>query len=310
MLRRQDVGHRVVVRRFVGFRGDRRLFTDALGELVDVTETELTLATDKGTLVVPLEDVHRAKRVPPRRRPTAADVIGLELAADEAWPAPMHDRLGGWLLRAAEGWTGPGQLGAADRRPRPAAGGGARRGRAVVRRPRAAAPRQRADAAGRAGGRRPGRAGLDGPAAHARAERADGRPASKRSQRAPDPAAGGAERRVARDRRGAQAGPAGRRDARAHRRAPGPVRRGVRRCRAGRDRAGHGDRWRPLAAPGPGRDGAGTPPPGPGPRGRARRWPPGRRSSARGRCSCRSRSATRQRSRSTARWACRPTTPT
>lgn len=106
MLRRQDVGHRVVVRRFVGFRGDRRLYTDALGELVDVTETQLTLATDKGTLVVPLEDVHRAKRVPPRRRPTATDVIGLELAADEAWPAPVHDRLGGWLLRSAEGWTG------------------------------------------------------------------------------------------------------------------------------------------------------------------------------------------------------------
>jgi N-acetylglutamate synthase len=106
VLRRQDVGHRVVVRRFVGFRGDRRLYTDALGELVDVTETQLTLATDKGTLVVPLEDVHRAKRVPPRRRPTATDVIGLELAADEAWPAPVHDRLGGWLLRSAEGWTG------------------------------------------------------------------------------------------------------------------------------------------------------------------------------------------------------------
>jgi GNAT superfamily N-acetyltransferase len=106
VLRRQDVGHRVVVRRFVGFRGDRRLYSDALGELVDVSETQLTLATAKGTLVVPLEDVHRAKRVPPRRRPTAPDVIALELAADEAWPAPVRERLGDWLLREAEGWTG------------------------------------------------------------------------------------------------------------------------------------------------------------------------------------------------------------
>lgn len=106
MLRRQDVGHRVVVRRFVGFRGDRRLYTDALGELVDVTETQLTLATDRGTLVVPLADVHRAKRVPPRRRPTAPAVIALELAADEAWPAPVREHLGGWLLRSADGWTG------------------------------------------------------------------------------------------------------------------------------------------------------------------------------------------------------------
>ena len=106
MLRQQDVGHRVVVRRIVGVTGDRTLFTDALGELVDLTETDLTLATAKGTVRVPLREVHRAKRVPPARRPHAAAVIALELAADEAWPAPVRGRLGGWLLRAAENWTG------------------------------------------------------------------------------------------------------------------------------------------------------------------------------------------------------------
>lgn len=106
MLRQQDVGHRVVIRRIVGVSGDRTLFTDALGELVDLTETDLTLATDKGTLRVPLREVHRAKRVPAARRPRAAAVIALELAADEAWPAPVRGRLGGWLLRAADNWTG------------------------------------------------------------------------------------------------------------------------------------------------------------------------------------------------------------
>jgi GNAT superfamily N-acetyltransferase len=106
VLRRQDVGHRVVVRRIVGVSQDRPLFTDALGELVDLTETELTLATAKGTLRVPLREVHRAKRVPPARRPPAADVVALELAANEAWPAPVQDRLGSWILRAAENWTG------------------------------------------------------------------------------------------------------------------------------------------------------------------------------------------------------------
>ena len=106
MLRRQDVGHRVVVRRIVGVSADRPLFSDALGELVDLTETELTIATAQGTLRVPLREVHRAKRVPPARRPPAADVIALELAANEAWPAPIQDRLGGWVLRAAENWTG------------------------------------------------------------------------------------------------------------------------------------------------------------------------------------------------------------
>ncbi len=106
MLRRQDVGHRVVVRRIVGVTQERTLYTDALGELVDLTETDLTLATDKGTLRVPLREVHRAKRVPPARRPPAADVVALELAANEAWPAPVQARLGSWILRAADNWTG------------------------------------------------------------------------------------------------------------------------------------------------------------------------------------------------------------
>ncbi|WP_067508304.1 GNAT family N-acetyltransferase [Actinoplanes sp. TFC3] len=106
MLRRQDVGHRVVVRRIVGVSQDRPLFSDALGELVELTETDLTIATAKGTLRVPLKDVHRAKRVPATRRPPAADVMALELAANDAWPAPTQARLGSWILRAAGNWTG------------------------------------------------------------------------------------------------------------------------------------------------------------------------------------------------------------
>ena len=82
------------------------MFSDALGELVELTETYLTLDTAKGKLRVPLTEVHRAKRVPSARRPTATAVTALELAANEAWPAPVQDRLGGWLLRAADGWTG------------------------------------------------------------------------------------------------------------------------------------------------------------------------------------------------------------
>lgn len=106
MLRQQDVGHRIVVRRIVGIREGRPLFSDALGELVELSETHITLATDGGPLRVPVGEVHRAKRVPPARRPTAAAVIALETAADEAWPAPVRGRLGDWRLRAAAGWTG------------------------------------------------------------------------------------------------------------------------------------------------------------------------------------------------------------
>ncbi|WP_442934282.1 GNAT family N-acetyltransferase [Micromonospora sp. CPCC 205539] len=100
------MGHRIVVRRIVGIREGRPLFSDALGELVELSETHLTLATAQGRLRVPVAQVHRAKRVPPTRRPTAAAVLALERAADEAWPAPTRGRLGDWLLRAAEGWTG------------------------------------------------------------------------------------------------------------------------------------------------------------------------------------------------------------
>ncbi|MEU6075606.1 GNAT family N-acetyltransferase [Micromonospora sp. NPDC047074] len=106
MLRQQDVGHRIVVRRVVGVREGRPLFSDALGELVELSDTHLTIATAQGRLRVPVTEVHRAKRVPPARRPTAGAVVELELAADEAWPAAVRGRLGDWLLRSADGWTG------------------------------------------------------------------------------------------------------------------------------------------------------------------------------------------------------------
>ncbi|MBM7490740.1 ribosomal protein S18 acetylase RimI-like enzyme [Micromonospora luteifusca] len=90
----------------MGIREGRPLFSDALGELVELSETHLTLSTARGQLRVPVAQVHRAKRVPPTRRPTAAAVVALERAADEAWPAPTRGRLGEWLLRSADGWTG------------------------------------------------------------------------------------------------------------------------------------------------------------------------------------------------------------
>jgi GNAT superfamily N-acetyltransferase len=95
----------VVVRRVVGTRDGRPLFSDALGQLTEFTETHLTVETAAGPIRVPLADVHRAKRVPPRR-PSGREIVALELAADEAWPAPTTGRLGEWRLRAAQGWTG------------------------------------------------------------------------------------------------------------------------------------------------------------------------------------------------------------
>lgn len=82
-------------------REERPLFSDVLGRLVALTDTEVTLDTRGGPFVVPLADIALAKRVPPAAR----DIIALERAAERAWPAPDREPLGAWLLRAAEGWT-------------------------------------------------------------------------------------------------------------------------------------------------------------------------------------------------------------
>lgn len=106
MLAKRDLGSRVVVRRVLESGGDRPRFTDVLGELTELGDAALTVATSHGLVVVPLAEVHRAKVVPARRGPTAREIAALELAATEAWPPPVVEELGTWRLRAAGGYTG------------------------------------------------------------------------------------------------------------------------------------------------------------------------------------------------------------
>jgi N-acetylglutamate synthase len=100
----QDVGHRVVVRHLVGRRDGRPLFTDVLGELTAITATTLVVATDRGPTSIARGAVVAGKRIPPRPA-TRRDVVTLERAANDAWPAPVQEQLGEWLLRAADGWS-------------------------------------------------------------------------------------------------------------------------------------------------------------------------------------------------------------
>ncbi|WSG47755.1 GNAT family N-acetyltransferase [Dactylosporangium sp. NBC_01737] len=97
------MGSRVVVRRIVGHRGDRPVYSDILGHLVESTETHLTVRTRNGAVRVPTAEIHRAKEVPDRRRLTPTEA--LEVAAAAGWPAGERDQLGDWLLRATDGWT-------------------------------------------------------------------------------------------------------------------------------------------------------------------------------------------------------------
>jgi N-acetylglutamate synthase len=61
----QDVGHRVVVRRIVGIRDNRPLYSDLLGVLTVFDDDSLTVATSKGEVRVPIATVVAGKRVPP-----------------------------------------------------------------------------------------------------------------------------------------------------------------------------------------------------------------------------------------------------
>jgi ribosomal protein S18 acetylase RimI-like enzyme len=101
-----DVGHRVVVRRYVGVGGTGRpRYSDLLGVLMAADAEGLTVRTERGDeYVIATDDVAAAKRVGPRPA-RYSEIIAVELVADEAWPAPVTERLGDWILRAAEGFT-------------------------------------------------------------------------------------------------------------------------------------------------------------------------------------------------------------
>ncbi|MDQ3463286.1 MAG: GNAT family N-acetyltransferase [Actinomycetota bacterium] len=101
-----QIGHRVVVRRRIAAPGDRERFSDVLGELVELGESSLTVRRRDGELVVvDLAHVAAAKPVPPAatRRTSDRDV---ERIAALGWQGLEQTWLGGWLLRAGNGFTG------------------------------------------------------------------------------------------------------------------------------------------------------------------------------------------------------------
>lgn len=99
------MGRRVVIRRVVGSRDGRPLFTDLLGELVAFDENHATVRAEDGArTTVPRAEIAAAKPVPPRRV-TTRQIVALERIAARGWPAVETAWLGDWLLRASEGWT-------------------------------------------------------------------------------------------------------------------------------------------------------------------------------------------------------------
>lgn len=97
------VGRRVSVRRVVGRAPDGRMqFGDVVGDLLRLGDTT-ALIEQRGALIeLPLEHVALARLAPP----SSADELALEAVAARGWRPAETAELGGWLLRANDGFTG------------------------------------------------------------------------------------------------------------------------------------------------------------------------------------------------------------
>ncbi|MDQ1681149.1 MAG: N-acetylglutamate synthase [Frankiaceae bacterium] len=95
-----DIGRRVVVRHHLPDGSA----TDVLGELESYAESLAVRRRDGSVAVVPAVDVLAGKVVPATWARDAA-VGELQRIASDGWPALERERLGGWELRAAGGWT-------------------------------------------------------------------------------------------------------------------------------------------------------------------------------------------------------------
>ncbi len=99
-------GMRAVVRRRI-----EHGVTDALGDVVAMDAETVSVRTRRGLVVIDRAAVVAAKEGPPRpsRRGAAHLAISmhdLERIMVDGWPPVEREQLGGWLLRAAAGFTG------------------------------------------------------------------------------------------------------------------------------------------------------------------------------------------------------------
>ncbi len=85
--------------------------TDALGDVVAIDQDTVSVRTRLGVVVIDRADVVAAKEVPPRSTRRGAPHLAismddLERIMVDGWPPVERVELGGWLLRAADGFTG------------------------------------------------------------------------------------------------------------------------------------------------------------------------------------------------------------
>ena len=97
------VGRRVSVRTVAG-RGPegRPRYRDVVGDLLDVDDSRALVEDREGMVTIPLGTVALARVAPP----STADELALEAVAAQGWQPEETAAVGGWLLRAAGGFTG------------------------------------------------------------------------------------------------------------------------------------------------------------------------------------------------------------
>ena len=103
-------GLRAGMRAVVRHRIDHGV-TDALGDVVAIDAETISVRTRLGVVTVERTAVVAAKEVPPRPTRRGASHLAismedLERIMAEGWPPLERAELGGWLLRAAAGFTG------------------------------------------------------------------------------------------------------------------------------------------------------------------------------------------------------------
>lgn len=96
-------GRRVSVRRVVEREPSGRLrFGDVVGDLIALDDDLALVETRTGRVEVPVPLIAVAKLVPP----SSAEELAVEDAVARGWRAAETGHVGGWLLRANDGFTG------------------------------------------------------------------------------------------------------------------------------------------------------------------------------------------------------------
>jgi len=103
VLERSWVGQRVSVRRAVRHPDrDGVAFSDVVGDLVSLDADHAVVETSADLIEIPVTQVAIARLVPPSTR----DELALEAVIARGWRAAETEPLGGWTLRASNGFTG------------------------------------------------------------------------------------------------------------------------------------------------------------------------------------------------------------